>query len=57
MSTNHFHISSDDTVAEIKRRFSHICPNFEINFFTDHEDLRSSEACAMYSSEVRIAGH
>ena len=54
MSTNHFHISSDDTVAEIKNRFSHICPKFEINFFTKNEGLKTNNSCAMYSSEVRI---
>src|SRR4029077_11041825 len=54
MSTNHFHISSDDTVAEIKNRFSHICPKFEINFFTENERLKPNNSCVMYSSEVSI---
>jgi hypothetical protein len=54
MGKANFHIESNDSIAEIKTRFSHICPNYDINFFTDNEDVHPDLSCAMYSSRVRV---
>lgn len=53
MTKPNFHIDGSDRIIEIKNRFSDICPNFNIDFFTNNEQPHLNNACAMYSPLVK----
>jgi hypothetical protein len=54
MNRTNFHIDVNDSIAEIKSRFSGVCPNYDIDFFTNDDEWCSKNSCAMYSPGVRI---
>jgi hypothetical protein len=54
MRKTNFHIDSNDSIAEIKRRFSDTCPNYYIDFFTNDAEGPSNYSCAMYTPQVRM---
>lgn len=53
MNKANFHIDGNDRIIEIKNRFSDICPNFNIDFFTNNDQPHLNNTCAMYSPVVR----
>jgi len=55
MNKTNFHIDENDSIAEIKSRFSVTCPNYGIDFFTGDDEPHSLNACAMYCPQVRIS--
>lgn len=54
MNKTNFYICCNDTIAEIKGRFSQFYPSFEINFFSNNEKTQSNNSCVLFSPEVRI---
>jgi hypothetical protein len=54
MNRTNFHIDGNDSIAEIKKRFSSVCPNCDIDFFTNDDKPYLRNACAMFSPQVRI---
>ncbi len=54
MNRTNFHIDSNDSVAEIKKRFSGVFPNWDIDFFTNDDKPNLRNTCAMFSPQVRI---
>ena len=52
MNKTNFHIDGNDTIAEIKSRFSDIFPDLDINFFTNSAQANLKNTCAMYSPLV-----